>query len=169
MATYHPTTSRGEPPTSLRSIRVPALPRREREILVLVEAGHTSVEIADRLGLSPRSVDSAVERTRQRLGAKTRLHAAMLGHLANTGPTDADALGERPAPTLDIEIDDDLRALIVGLCEGATVAVAASDIGMSRRTASRRLAELRDLLGVESTARAIVLAAHHLGATTHAA
>ncbi len=72
-------------------------------------------------------------------------------------------------PPAHVEIDDDLRALITRLCEGATVAVAASDTGMSRRTASRRLAQLRGLVGAASTAGAVVLAARYIEATTHAA
>ncbi|MBL8777699.1 MAG: helix-turn-helix transcriptional regulator [Acidimicrobiales bacterium] len=161
MTTHQPTASREGSPPSLRSTRVSALPPREREILVLVEAGHTSAEIAEQLGLSPRSVDSALERTRQRLGAKTRLHAALLIQLVPE-ERDDDADGSAFAADVADHIDDALRALIVRLSEGATVTTAARAAGMSRRSASRRLAELRDRLGAGSTSQTVALACRHL-------
>lgn len=154
-------SGRANPASSAHVISVMAIPRREREILTLVEAGCTSVEIAEQLGLSPRSVDSALERTRQRLGAKTRLHAALLIQLVPE-ERDDDADGSAFAADVADHVDDALRALIVRLSEGATVTTAARAAGMSRRSASRRLAELRDRLGAGSTSQTVVLACRHL-------
>lgn len=53
------------------------------------------------------------------------------------------------------ELDDDHRSLIGALVDGVTVTDAARQLNMSRRTASRRLREIRAALGVDSTAEAI--------------
>lgn len=140
----------GQVPPRSTARSMPPLPRRERQILKLVETGETSCEIARQLGLSPRSVDSVVHRARLRLGAATRLQAAIL------------AGGHRPAPSTmrtsaGIVIDDDIQELLRHLRDGATITAAAREVGMSRRTASRRLVELRHLVGAGSTAEAVVV------------
>ncbi len=48
------------------------------------------------------------------------------------------------------------RALVDLLMEGRTLGEAAHQLNLSRRTADRRLAAVRDLLGVETTAEALV-------------
>jgi hypothetical protein len=53
-------------------------------------------------------------------------------------------------------LDDDQRSLLALLADGVTVAVAAQQAGVSRRTANRRLADARARLGVESTVEAVV-------------
>jgi DNA-binding CsgD family transcriptional regulator len=49
-----------------------ALTAREREVLVQVAAGLPNDEIADRLGVSPLTVKTHVNRTMAKLGARDR-------------------------------------------------------------------------------------------------
>ena len=62
------------------------LSTREREVLALVAAGHSTPRIAALLFLSPRTVDKHLEKVRAKLGARTRAQAAAMFH-AHTGPT----------------------------------------------------------------------------------
>lgn len=55
-------------------------------------------------------------------------------------------------------IDDDLRRLLRFLADGLTLGEAATELGLSRRTADRRLDAARRLLGAERTAEAIARA-----------
>lgn len=55
------------------------------------------------------------------------------------------------------ELREDQVRLLRALARGATVASAASELGMGLRSASRRLAEARRTLGVETTAEAVRL------------
>ena len=57
------------------TLRFP-LTRREHDVLALLAPGHTNREIADRLFLSPRTVDSHVASIMSKLGVHTR-HAAL--------------------------------------------------------------------------------------------
>jgi two-component system response regulator NreC len=53
----------------------PARPRltpREEEVLGLIALGHTSVEIANKLGLSPRTIETHRARIHRKLGVTTR-------------------------------------------------------------------------------------------------
>jgi len=52
---------------------------REREVLRLIALGHTSVEIAQKLGLSPRTIETHRARIHRKLGLDTR---AQLVHYA---------------------------------------------------------------------------------------
>jgi two-component system, NarL family, response regulator NreC len=45
---------------------------REREVLRLIALGHTSVEIADKLGLSPRTIETHRARIHRKLNLETR-------------------------------------------------------------------------------------------------
>jgi two-component system, NarL family, response regulator NreC len=45
---------------------------REREVLRLIALGHTSVEIAEKLGLSPRTIETHRARVNRKLGLDTR-------------------------------------------------------------------------------------------------
>jgi two-component system response regulator NreC len=45
---------------------------REREVLRLIALGHTSVEIAEKLGLSPRTIETHRARIHRKLGLDTR-------------------------------------------------------------------------------------------------
>lgn len=86
--------------------------------------------------------------------------------LAASGPTrlrlleDLHRLGDVISPSgssgsAEVGLDDEQRGLMQALAEGATVTEAAHRMHMSRRTASRRLGEVRQALGVESTAEAV--------------
>jgi PAS domain S-box-containing protein len=55
------------------------LTEREREVLKLVAAGLQSVEISQRLFVSPETVKSHVHNTMGKLGARTRAHAVAIG------------------------------------------------------------------------------------------
>jgi two-component system, NarL family, response regulator NreC len=50
----------------------PRLTPREKEVLRLIALGHTSVEIAEKLGLSPRTIETHRARIHRKLGATTR-------------------------------------------------------------------------------------------------
>jgi len=50
----------------------PALSNRERQVLELVAQGHTSNEIGDMLGISPRTVGTYRNRIAEKLGLRTR-------------------------------------------------------------------------------------------------
>jgi two-component system response regulator NreC len=54
--------------------KIPAdrLTPREREVLRLIALGHTSVEIAQKLGLSPRTIETHRARIHRKLGLDTR-------------------------------------------------------------------------------------------------
>ncbi len=67
------------------------LSEREREVLVDVARGHTSQQIADRIGLSVKTVESYRARMMQKLGLKTR--ADLMRMAVETG-----LLGERVEP-----------------------------------------------------------------------
>lgn len=51
---------------------------REREVLRLIALGHTSVEIAQKLGLSPRTIETHRARIHRKLGLNTR--AELVGY-----------------------------------------------------------------------------------------
>lgn len=55
-------------------------------------------------------------------------------------------------------LDDEQRELLARLADGDSIDEVAAKLGYSRRTISRRLAALRDALGVDSTAEALALA-----------
>jgi DNA-binding CsgD family transcriptional regulator len=54
------------------------LTQRERDVLALVAAGLTGVEIASRLSISPPTVESHVGNAMRKLGATNRAHATAL-------------------------------------------------------------------------------------------
>jgi DNA-binding NarL/FixJ family response regulator len=56
------------------------------------------------------------------------------------------------------DVDTDARSILAILAEGRTLGDAASTLGLSRRTADRRLAEARAALGVERTVEAVARA-----------
>jgi len=57
---------------------IATLSAREREVLVLLAQGHTNQAIADRLGLSVKTVESYRARLLQKLGLKTRAELTRL-------------------------------------------------------------------------------------------
>ena len=56
----------------------PVLTAREREVLALAAQGNTTREIAERLIVSPTTVDSHIRSAMERLGARNRVHAVAL-------------------------------------------------------------------------------------------
>jgi ATP/maltotriose-dependent transcriptional regulator MalT len=92
--------------------RVPAhapesgLSRRERDIAELVAIGLTNREIAERLYLSPRTVESHLARVFAKLGVRTR---AAVGHvLGSVEPPDGEPGGRsRLAQAPALAVDDD--------------------------------------------------------------
>jgi DNA-binding CsgD family transcriptional regulator len=113
---------------------------REREVLELVAGGLTSGEIAERLGLARSTVETHVRGAMTKLGARTRLQAAQISV---------------PAAPSSRELPDDARDLLERLAGGASVVEAARALGISRRTATRRLAAARAALGVSTNAEAL--------------
>jgi DNA-binding CsgD family transcriptional regulator len=55
-----------------------ALTPRQREILTLLAAGLTTIEVAERLVLSKHTVDAHIRNMLGRLGARSRTHALAL-------------------------------------------------------------------------------------------
>lgn len=82
----------GEPPAgpSAPSAPIESLSEREREILIEVAKGHTSADIAQRLGLSAKTVETYRARMMQKLGLRSRadiVRLAMECGLLGPGPT----------------------------------------------------------------------------------
>jgi DNA-binding NarL/FixJ family response regulator len=119
----------------------PTLSARETEVLKLVARGRTSGEIAATLMLSRKTVETHIAHARSKLGAATRLHAATLA--TASPPAGAQSVVD---PLLDL------------LARGITVTEAASRLGISRRTATRRVEHARNRLGVASTTEAVIRA-----------
>lgn len=74
-----------------------------------------------------------------------------LDDLRRLGPVESLAVDDIP-PTLSLQ----QWALLAKLGEGLTLPEAAAELGLSSRTAERRVAAARRILGVSSTAEAIV-------------
>jgi DNA-binding CsgD family transcriptional regulator len=62
---------------------VGALSVRETEVLRLIALGHTSVEIAGRLGLSPRTIETHRAHIHKKLALRTR--AELVGYALSQG------------------------------------------------------------------------------------
>jgi DNA-binding NarL/FixJ family response regulator len=126
-----------------RPTRSSELSTRERAVLELVGAGLKTSEIAADLGISHRTVETHVESAMAKTGARTRIEAA--GYIET--PT-----GRSPSPSF---LRDEVDELLVKLVsEGLSVTQAAAAVGVSRRTATRRLQRARRQLGVKSNAEA---------------
>ena len=78
-----------------------------------------------------------------KLGATTRAHAALLAGIAPTLP--AAVAGLEP----------ELRALLALLAGGGTISAASRVLGISRRSATRRLEEARRVVGAATTAEVV--------------
>jgi hypothetical protein len=83
---------------------------------------------------------------------------ALLADLARIGPvsTDPDTGDEEPAGTARPQLAPEQRALLERLANGETIAAAAAAEFLSLRTANRRIAEARDVLGVRTTREAVL-------------
>ncbi len=138
-------TRRAGRSTSRRSIETHAsLTPREERVLALVSDGLHSAEIASDLGLAATTIDDTIESARVKLGARTRIQAAVI---ARTRP----AIRPEEVGTLHPEA----AALLAALAEGDSIDSAARRVGLSRRTAHRRLERAREVLGVRSNAAAV--------------
>ena len=62
------------------SQRLEALTGRETEVLVLVAAGHSNDEIAERLAVSPLTVKTHVNRAMAKLGARDRAQLVVIAY-----------------------------------------------------------------------------------------
>lgn len=83
------------------------------------------------------------------------LRAELCDDLGRIGTVEVVLLGPDPLEALD----DDQRSLLAALASGASIADAAAALFLSTRTAERRLASARRLLGVRTTAEAVAMAA----------
>ena len=79
-ATRSPSRRAPDPPLTPRESLTP----REERVLALVGDGLPSAEISSRLGLSATTVDDTIESARGKLGARTRIQAAVM---ARTSPS----------------------------------------------------------------------------------
>lgn len=72
------------------------LSKREREVLVMVAQGHTNRQVAEKLGLSVKSVESYRARVQEKLGLQTRVqlhrYALATGLLRTDGLDEPDPL-----------------------------------------------------------------------------
>ena len=112
--------------------------------------GFTSRQAAAALLISPSTVDTHIRATMEASGSRTRAQAAAAQH--EPRPSDTDE-----APTLG---RDELATLEL-LAAGRTIAQVADELHYSRRTVERRLAALRERIGV-ATNRGLVAHAHEL-------
>ncbi|MFI5841239.1 helix-turn-helix transcriptional regulator [Catenuloplanes sp. NPDC051500] len=82
---------------------------------------------------------------------------ALLGDLARLGPVrrDTETPPVEETGTVD-QLAPEQRALLERLANGETIAAAAASEFMSLRTANRRIAEARKLLGVRTTREAVM-------------
>jgi DNA-binding NarL/FixJ family response regulator len=117
---------------------------REREVLLLVAIGADSGEIGERLGISRATVDAHVRSAMAKLGARSRLQAAVL------------VTGCAPDPAPAGILDPEQQRLVELLADGLTRDHVARALYLSRRSVDRRVAALRRALGVRSTAEAVL-------------
>lgn len=75
--------------------KIELLTERQREILVLLQHGHSYDDIGTALGLSVNTVRSHVRALYERLGVATKVEAVMIG--MELGIIDRTRLSERPA------------------------------------------------------------------------
>ena len=123
-----------------------AAPRRDRVCLCRVEdeASARSVVMAALAGGGVLAHGVAPREVLDRL----------CDDLRRLGPLDHRLGDPAPGPALDA----DERALLELLLGGSTLGWTARQLHLSRRTADRRLAHARELLGARTTAEALVLA-----------
>jgi DNA-binding NarL/FixJ family response regulator len=140
------TRARHKPPVPVRR----DLTDREREVVGLVGRGLSSGDIARELGVTRSTVETHVREAMAKLGARTRVQAALLLEPVRTR-------------TLD-ELTPTERRILELIAAGATVTDAAHLLHLSRRTVTRRLAEIRRRAGVESLAELLAASSPQHGA-----
>jgi DNA-binding NarL/FixJ family response regulator len=77
----------------------------------------------------------------------------LLDDLRHAGPLEVRTVGATPP-----DLDDESLALLRAIAAGETLGDAADQLGISRRTADRRLATIRETLGVQRTVEAVAIA-----------
>ena len=79
-----------------RSRITTSLTHREREILGLIAAGLTTRQMASRLGISPRTVESHISRTYRKLSVRSRVQAVAAAAQAGIADLHPRSRAERP-------------------------------------------------------------------------
>ena len=77
----------------------------------------------------------------------------LLDDLRHAGPLEVHTVEAMPP-----DLDDESLALLRSIAAGETLGDAAARLGISRRTADRRLATIRETLGVQRTVEAVAIA-----------
>jgi DNA-binding NarL/FixJ family response regulator len=86
----------------------------------------------------------------------TELGQALLADLGRIAPVRTDPDAELDEPAGQARLAPEQRALLDRLAAGETIAAAAAAEFLSLRTANRRIAEARQLLGVRTTREAVL-------------
>jgi len=120
---------------------------RERQVITLVASGLTTREIGLVLGVRPCTVDAFVRNAKEKLHARTRIHAFVLAD----GPTPVRS--DRLSAEMGLTAQQ--RRLLQLLAQGYTMSEAAERLHVSLRTAHRRLRAAREAMGVRSNAEAL--------------
>ncbi|MEA2674392.1 MAG: Bacterial regulatory protein luxR family [Chloroflexota bacterium] len=147
------------PRTSSAGNRPLRLTGREREVLALVEHGLTNAEIARRMSRRRPTVARLLSNAMTKLGADRRAQAVVLAaEMPEAAGSARSSTDHPPADHHLSEMEADARAILRGLAHGKTLGQAAGELGLSRRTADRRLAHARRALGTDRTVVAVASA-----------
>jgi PAS domain S-box-containing protein len=71
---------RGPTPARPSGVTPPQLTPRQHEVLVLLSKGLTTAQMAERMGLSPQTVQNHIKALLRALGVRSRLEAVLAGH-----------------------------------------------------------------------------------------
>lgn len=71
---------RGATPTRPSGVTPPPLTPRQHEVLVLLSKGLTTAQMAERMGLSPQTVQNHIKALLRALGVRSRLEAVLAGY-----------------------------------------------------------------------------------------
>jgi len=88
--------------------------------------------------------------------AAAELGRALVADLRRLGPVHLDPRDDGDGPDVFAQLVPQQRALLRRLANGETIAAAAAAEFLSLRTANRRIAEARELLGVRTTREAVL-------------
>lgn len=129
-------------------------------MLALVEHGLTNAEIARRMSRRRPTVARLLSNAMMKLGADRRAQAVVLAaEMPEAAGSPWSSTDHPPADHDHLsEMEADARAILRGLAHGKTLGQAAGELGLSRRTADRRLAHARCALGTDRTVVAVASA-----------